>query len=53
MVAINLDNTIFVDMDGLIVLEKIFKKGQAGLILSDQEAEKESVLTKSWLYQEL
>lgn len=50
-VTVNLSNANYVDVDGIIALEKIFKrkKGAVGLILAQQD--EQSTLFKSWWFQ--
>lgn len=53
-VMVNLmESFLFADMDGLMVLEKIFKKRAGATALVLQRPDDESVLQKSWWFQEI
>ena len=52
-VIVNLCNTVFVDIDGLLVLEKVFKKKGVKVVMVYDKGDTESVLTKSGLYKGL
>lgn len=50
-VVINLNNVRFVDIDGLISLDKVFKRKKEEIALVVKEYDENSVLAKSWWFQ--
>jgi SulP family sulfate permease len=52
-VCINISNALFVDMDGLIALEKIFSKKAGNIAIIVAQQVEDSVLTKSWWFKKV
>ena len=52
-VTVNLSRIVFVDIDGLFILQNLFKKKDVKVVMVYDKSEIESVLTKSSLFQGL
>lgn len=52
-VVINLNRVLFVDMDGLLSLDKVFKKKKGEVALIVKEYDENSVMAKSWWFNQI